>query len=365
MHILLYIFVGIVAIQLFYYLFVFAKFALAKETTHEKKSIPISVIICIKNEAPWIEKNLPLFLKQQYSKFELVLVDDASGDNSLDIIEAFAEKNAQIKIVKVKNVEAFWGNRKFALTLGIKAASHENLLFTSIQSEPVSEFWIENMGKHFSNEKSIVLGHTTYKKAKKSPLNFIYRFEKMLDTMSTFGWTKLGVPYKGNGKNLAYSRSEFFNVRGFNDHMKIRLGEDVLFVNQAATATNTDFCINPESFVALQAPKSFSYWFNEKRIQQETVRYIKLRDQWMLRIFNSSQFLFFIFGVLLMLTFPHWEIILGLILARYACSWTIIGFSAKKLNDKDLLIWYPLLEIVWVFIRINMLFTNLFSKPAN
>lgn len=363
MQILLYLFVGIVAIQLFYYLFVFSKFAFAKEMPTEKNNLPVSVIICVKNEAAWLEKNLPVFLNQKYPTFEIVLVDDASGDHSLDIMEAFAENHTNIKLVKVENVEAFWGNRKFALTLGIKAARYENLLFSSIQCEPASDLWIESMSAHFSVKKTIVLGHVAIEKIKKSPFNLLYRFERLLDTMSSFSWAKMGVPYKGDGKNLAYQRSEFFKVRGFNDHMKIRLGEDVLFVNQAATAANTTYSFTNESFIKTESSKKFSIWFNEKRKLKASYKYIKKRDQLQLNLFNSTQLLFLILSILLLLFYPDWEFILGLILIRYLICWIVIGFSAKKLVEKELIIWYPILEIFWIFTRINLVFTNFFSKP--
>ena len=52
----------------------------------------------------------------------------------------------------------------------------------------------------------------------------------------------------GVGRNLAYKKEEFFNVNGFIDHMKIRSGDDDLFINQAAKGKNTTICFSPDSF---------------------------------------------------------------------------------------------------------------------
>jgi len=364
MHFFLNLFFGIVAVQLFYYVFVFAKFAFHKDSLSREVSVPpISVIICIKNQASFLKQNLDAFLNQKHPVFEIVLIDDASSDNSLEIIEEYAAQHPNIKIVKVENIEAFWGNKKFALTLGIKAAKYDHLLFTSIESQPKSSQWIKEMARKFSKEKTIILGHVSYEKIKNSPLNYLYRFEKVLNSTSTFGWLKLGRAYQGDGKNLAYHRSEFFRVRGFNDHMKIRFGEDILFVNQASETENTSFTYHEESTVLMNSPKRFSLWFNEKRNKQATFAHIRWTDQLQLKLFNISQVLFVTFSILLLIFHPNWKIVLGGILIRYIISWTILGLSAKNLSEKDLIIWYPILEIGWIFTRINMLFTNFFSKP--
>src|SRR6476620_11450476 len=118
--ILLYLFIGIIAIQIFYYLVVFGKFAFAKAQKITPKRIPVSVIVCAKNEEENVKKFVPLLAEQNYPDYEIVLIDDASSDETLEIFEAFERQYSNVKLVKVQNNEAFWGNKKFALTLGIK-----------------------------------------------------------------------------------------------------------------------------------------------------------------------------------------------------------------------------------------------------
>src|SRR5690606_20559662 len=122
--------VAVVLFQLVYYIFIFGKFSFSKPQVHTLKNIPISVIVCAKNEAENIKKFVPLLLEQDYPTFELVLIDDASIDETRELLEAFEKQYSNVKLVKVDNNEAFWGNKKYALTLGIKAAKYEYLLFT-------------------------------------------------------------------------------------------------------------------------------------------------------------------------------------------------------------------------------------------
>src|SRR3970282_1924432 len=128
--IILYFFIFIVAVQILFYLGVFGKFVFAKAQKITPKKIPISVIVCAKNEEENVINFIPLLAEQNYPDFEIVLIDDASNDNTLAIFEGFEKQYPNVRLVKVQNNEAFWGNKKYALTLGIKAAKKEYLLFT-------------------------------------------------------------------------------------------------------------------------------------------------------------------------------------------------------------------------------------------
>ena len=133
------LFIAVVCIQFLYYIVIFSKFSFAKPQNATPKRIPISVIVCAKNEAENVKNFVPILAEQDYPQFELVLIDDASSDNTLEIFEEFEKQYSNIKLVKVENNEAFWGNKKFALTLGIKAAKYEYLLFTDADCYPTSK----------------------------------------------------------------------------------------------------------------------------------------------------------------------------------------------------------------------------------
>ncbi len=77
------------------------------------------------------------------------MINDASTDATLEVMEQFKEQHSNIKIVNVKNNEAFWGNKKYALTLGIKTASHEHLIFTDADCKPQSKHWIKEVALSF------------------------------------------------------------------------------------------------------------------------------------------------------------------------------------------------------------------------
>jgi glycosyltransferase involved in cell wall biosynthesis len=365
LNIILYFFIAIVVIQLFYYLVVFAKFSFARAQETEAKNIPVSVIVCAKNEEENVIRYIPLLLEQNYPDFEIVLIDDASSDNTLDAFEEFEKQHSNVRLVKVKNNEAFWGNKKYALTLGIKAAKKEYLLFTDADCYPTSKDWIASMTSQFTQQKTIILGYGRYEKITNSFLNKIIRFETLLTALQYFSWAKIGKPYMGVGRNLAYKKEEFFNVNGFIDHIQIRSGDDDLFVNQAANSDNIAISYSPESFTVSKPKVSYSDWFIQKRRHVATANFYKIFDKLQLGLFFSSQLLFLLTPIILLVFQFEWILVLSLIGFRYLVTWIVIGFAAGKLKEKDVMYWYPIIEIILIFTQINVFVTNIFSKPAH
>ena len=360
----LYFFIVVVAIQLAYYLIVFGKFAFAKAQKSNPKRISVSVIVCAKNEGENVAKYIPLLVEQDYPDFEIILIDDASSDNTLDIFEEFEKQYSNIRLVKVKNNEAFWGNKKYALTLGIKASKKDYLLFTDADCYPATKDWITTMSSQFTMHKTIVLGYGAYEKVANSFLNKIIRFETLLTAVQYFSWAKIGNPYMGIGRNLAYKKEEFFNVNGFISHIQVRSGDDDLFINQVAKSKNTALCYAPESFTYSQPKTKFKDWFTQKRRHVSTANLYKPFDKVQLAVFYVSQLLFLILATVLLAFQFQWIIVLSLIGFRYLFTWITLGFAAGKLKEKDVMYWFPIIEIVLIFTQLNVFITNLFSKPV-
>lgn len=360
-------FVIIFCIQSIYYLLFFGKFAFSKVfSLKNKESTPISIIICAKNEEENLQKKLPLFALQKYSEFELVLINDASTDTTLEVMEEFKKTSKiPVKIVNIIPNEQFWGSKKYALTLGIKAASYKHLLFTDADCKPISNNWIHKMAQHFSSEKELILGYGKYKNIKNSLVNKLIRFETLFTAIQYFGYAKLGFPYMGVGRNIAYTKSLFFNNNGFVNHMKIKSGDDDLFVNEVATVKNTTICFSKDSFTISEPKKTFKQWIQQKRRHISTANYYKKSHKYLLGLFYLSQILFYILATLLLLFLFNWKIVLLLILIRFSFQYIIIGLSSKKLDEKGLTIFAPFYEILLILIQLFIFIKNLTEKPTH
>lgn len=361
--ILFYSFVAVTAINILFYLIGFGQIAYKKPIKKSYTNNAVSVIVCAKNEAENLKTLVPLLVAQKHPNFEIVLINDASYDNTLDVIEAFAEKHQNIKIVNVENNEAFWGNKKYALTLGIKASKHDYLLFTDADCQPLSTEWISEMTAHFTNKKTIALGYGAYHKIKGSFLNKLIRFETLLTAMQYLSFAKLGLPYMAVGRNLAYTKDTFFKANGFVNHMKIRSGDDDLFVNEVATSKNTTVCYTPKSFTTSQPKTTFSSWFRQKRRHVSTAKHYKFKHKVLLGLFYVSQLLFWILPIVLIVLKFNLYVVLAIIALRFFIQYIIFYNSAKRLNETDVVWLLPILEISLITSQLSIFIINLIKKP--
>ncbi|HET8885154.1 MAG TPA: glycosyltransferase [Salinimicrobium sp.] len=363
MSILAIVFLAITAINIGYYISFFS-FSFSKISSDSKLvNIPVSIVICAKNEAENLRDFLPLILSQEYSDFEVILINDASNDETLEVMEDFQAKNEKIKIVNVENNEAFWANKKYALTLGIKKAKHKYLLFTDADCRPESSNWIKEMVLNFAENKSIVLGYGGYFHGKNF-LNKLIRFETLLTAIQYFSFARLGNPYMGVGRNLAYTSDEFYAHNGFASHLYIRSGDDDLFVNQAASGSNTAICFSHGSITRSYPKKTFGEWFTQKRRHVSVAKNYKKKDQFLLALFYASQLLFWL-SFILVVIFADWKIALCGLAVRLLIQFLVYFGAGKKLNERDIVWIFPFLELFLVSFQLVIFISNLMSKPQH
>lgn len=353
---LLYVFGSVALVNCAYFL-LFSKLSflkIQKQTVVEKH--PVSLVVCAKNEAENLRKHIPLWLNQKYPNFELILINDASIDDTLEVIEEFAEKDSRIQIVNVKSNEAFWGNKKYALTLGIKRAKNDHLLLTDADCYPASEEWLGTMASNFSDRKKLVLGYGAYEK-QAGFLNKIIRFETLMTAIQYFSYAKAGNPYMGVGRNLAYTTTLYYENNGFMGHIKVTSGDDDLFVNQAATSENTAICIEPEAFTYSIPKEKRKNWRLQKSRHYSTARLYKPKHRLLLGIYYVFNLLFWILAPIILFTI-YWEYGLAILLIRILIQYIILGKAAKKLNEKDLIPWIPFYEVFLVLSQLSIFISN-------
>ena len=363
--IIFYIFIAVVGVQVLYYILIFSKFAFLKPQQETQKNIAVSILICAKNEAENLKNLLPSVLNQNYPEFEVVLINDASQDNTLDIMEGFAEQHKNIKIVNVVNNETFWASKKYALTLGIKASKYDFLLFTDADCEPNSKEWLKAMSSHFSNRKTIVLGYGAYLKIKNSFLNKLIRFETVLTALQYFSYSKSGIPYMGVGRNLAYRKQAFFNANGFMNHMHIRSGDDDLLINEIASKDNTSICFTKNSFTSSVPKTTFKSWIKQKRRHISTAQHYKFKHKALLALFYITQCLFWVLPIILLIFSFNWQAVLAIVLVRFIVFYLIFRKTVTKLGENDLLFILPILEFFLIGMQLAIFITNLISKPKH
>lgn len=338
-------------------------FAKAKPQISISKQ-PVSIIVCAKNEEENLKVLIPILIRQEYPDFEIILINDYSKDDTLEVMESFKDQDCRIKIVNVIPNESFWGNKKYALTLGIKKAKNDKLLFIDADCQPFSNEWINIMSSLYGTDKSIVLGYGGYK-VETGVLNALIRYETATAAMQYLAYAMHGNAYMGVGRNLGYTATQFYDSSGFVSHMKILGGDDDLFINKAADAGNTAVSLESDSFTYSLPKKTWSGWWIQKRRHINTSSHYKLKHKLSLGLFFMSQFLFMISVIAGLIFMNNWMIYTGIIVVRYAVAWPIVGISLTRLKEKSLVVFYPLFEGLLMLSHLGLILSNISKKPTH
>lgn len=356
----------LLVLQLYFLLFVYSRLAVykkpqAKENTEDR---PLSVIICARNEEENLRQNLPKILAQDYHQFEVILVNDFSEDETKWLLKELCTQYSQLRVVEIAEHVRLKHGKKFAVTLGVKAAQYEHLVFTDADCVPQSDQWLRQMGHAFNGGEEIILGYSPYTK-RRGFLNALIRFETFHTAMSYLSYALKGNAYMGVGRNLGYTKSLFFRGKGFAAHMHIPSGDDDLFVNQNATPHNTAICIEPEAQVWSEPKTTFSSYMLQKTRHAGASKAYRPSHRRMLATQLVSAFLFYVLAILSLALYPsYWYVIVGMYLLRFLVQLAIYIPAMKKLQVTGLIVWLPFLDAFYYgYICINGFFA-LYKKEV-
>lgn len=328
-----------------------------KLSPFNRMEFPVSVIIAARNEAVNLEKHLPAFLAQDYPDFEVVVVNDCSYDDSEDVLKDLQARYPRLKVVTIAEQAKYPTGKKFALTLGIKAAEHNVLLFSDADCYPASNQWIRQMQKQYIDKTEIVLGYGAYAR-EKSLLNLFIQYDTVIAALQSLSHAVSRRAYTAVGRNLSYYRSLFFFHKGFVSHIKHFSGDDDLFVNQASTPGNTRISIEPEAYTISVPKKSWGAWHRQKNRHYSTGKFYRSGDKMWLAFFAAIHLL--LFPAFAYALYTYWSnqfwlyISVALFVFTLLHRWLMLGLAGRKFGDARF-VWllpiidftHPLLQISW------------------
>lgn len=352
-----YLFCAVIAIQVFYYLYFFRRLAFyndpAKSLTIEH---PVSIIVCARDEAHNLVKTLPGILVQDYkTTYEVVLVNDNSTDDTKYLVDEFKKSFKNINYVPLTQEAKMISGKKFPLSMGIRSAKYEIVLLTDADCVPASEFWIQKMQDSYDENTEIVLGYGAYHK-KPGLLNKLIRFETFHTALQYLSYALAGRPYMGVGRNLSYKKDVFIRNKGFSSINQIPSGDDDLFINQVATASNTAICIDPAAHTMSEPKEKWNDWMTQKYRHYTTSKYYKGSHKTWLGLYSLT--LFFIYPLLAVsIIFYNWWMAVAVYGVRFLIQAIVLFKGMKKLNERDLWPWFLFMDI-WMF------FYYIFTLPA-
>ena len=359
--------------QLYYLAYYFWPFARrpaeAPATAPGPDREPVSIVVCARNELDNLRRLLPLLLRQDYpAPFEVVLIDDRSHDDTYLYAQQLAQYYPEkFRLVTVTGTPEGFAPKKYALTLGIKAARHPRLLFTDADCVPATDQWLRLMQRGFAASDhrpggDLVLGFSGYTEAP-GLLNRLVRYETLLTGAQYLSFAWRGRPYMGVGRNLAYTRAAFAATKGFAAHIRQLSGDDDLLVRDAVRQGLRAVVVADGPAHTRSVPAAtWAAWWRQKRRHLSAGSHYRAADRWRLAIFLLANLLFY-FCSLGLLFFPDYWVPLALVwLLRTLMIGAVYARLSLRLRQPLAWFWVLALDVIYFFCYLALGISLFFNR---
>ena len=235
----------------------------------------ISIIIAARNEENNIWNCIQSLINQTYpqNKFEIIVTNDHSTDNTVPIINSFQKENIRvINLIDFTENKILNSYKKKSIETALQFAKGALIVTTDADCIAPSK-WLETLASFYIKNNPVFIALPV---AFNSPLpgdSFFKKFFKKfqsLDFMTLQGITGASVYNKFhsmcNGANLAYKKEVFYEVGGFEGIDNIASGDDMLLMHkiQKVHPDKIMFLKSPDVIILTQPAETLKEFMNQR-----------------------------------------------------------------------------------------------------
>ena len=302
---------------------------------------PISVIITSRNYEEELKKIIPVLLKQDYPDFQVVVVDDCSSDGTEWYLSNLKLEYGNLKTTRIIQETDF--PNALALTVGIRAATNEWMIFLNPLCLIPDRNWLKNYAEHLRPNRETVYGYVNFSTCKGWMHHLIH-----CDIFNSFimsGSARyLGLPMPVGDINLAYRRSGFLDRKGFAAVLESPFCENELYTNEISTRGNSHYLMQKGTAVSYDEEVGWIDFVNFKKKELLLKQKFTVGQRLYLWVDSNSRMAFDVVMIILVVISPWRFWIAGIWLFKNIIEliWGIIAM--RRLNEKNLFPWMGLLK---------------------
>ncbi|WP_343523453.1 glycosyltransferase [Pedobacter sp.] len=310
----------------------------------------VSIIVAARDEEANISKTIDDLIAQHYPQAltEIIIIDDHSTDKTAEIVLSYADRN--VKLIKLNEDRALNSYKKKAIQTAIGTCSGELIITTDADCRMGADWLVTIVGLYEEKNYKMISSPVAYFQEKSfferlQSLEFLYLIGL---GASTIGNRK---PSTCNGANLAYEKSTFYEVGGFQGIDDLASGDDELLLHKIAAKypDKIGFLKNRNAIVYTHAKETLGDFIQQrKRWASKSTRYknkaiIVLGV--LIWVFNLSLLSNFVTGLFIpgFLTLVFYQLVFKMVLETLFL-WDVTGFAKRR----GLLILMPVLNVLHI-----------------
>ena len=332
---------------------------LKKILIFEKKSkkISVSIILAAKNEEQAIQSCIEALLSQNYPHplLEIIVIDDQSTDRTFDILNDYAQQHPNIIIIRLQKQKdpssGQWeiSSKKHALDIGIKQAKGEILLFTDADCIPPVT-WVEEMITCFDKNVGVVAGFSPLIDNTGSILGKLIEFDSLVAATIAAAGIGLNKPITCTGRNFAYRKKVFEQVKGFTDIYHSVSGDDDLFLHLVKQKTDYEikYNISQNAIIPSYQTKTIKQFLLQKRRHISAGKYYPKNLKLSYLMMHLANFCVYIFVLGAIIFNRYLQVAIVLFLAKTIADFLFVLMGAQKLKMNKLIKYFTLWELFFL-----------------
>lgn len=214
----------------------------------------VTIVLPSLNSAGWLAYDLPRLLTQHYEgKFEVIVADMGSEDNTLDVIKRYQSDYQNLRVTRVPVSSRQIELRKLAVTLGVKAAYGEWVMVIEEGCSPISKDWLQCYAENLAANLNFVEAYYNYEddgtwRARRAILERVRMWNVKLQAYDR------GRILNCGSANYAIRREWFLSEGGFADSLVYPYGEETLFAVRHAVPDSTMLLTSPDTKLVEDLP---------------------------------------------------------------------------------------------------------------
>jgi glycosyltransferase involved in cell wall biosynthesis len=356
---LLFVFVLMFLIQLFYQLLKATFILSGKKKVKHIEYPSFSIIIPSRNYEENLRELIPTLLEQDYPDFEVVVVDDCSSDGTEWYLSELKLQSYKLKTSRIIQETDF--PNALAITIGIRAASKEWLVFLNPLCRVTSKVWLKSFAEELTPKTEAVFGFVKYTNPNGSMRKF-FRYENFDSFINNGSARYFGLSMPVTDMNVAYKREQFLNRRGFAAVLDSPFSENELYLNKISNRINSVYLLSNSTAVAYIGDTDWYDGVNFKNKQLLLKKKFTFGQSLYLSVNTISRLFFDGSMVALMILSPwrFWVAAIWLFKIIHELIWGIVAM--KRLGENKLfpglILFRSIIPFLNSIIVINQLFTG-------
>lgn len=234
----------------------------------------VSVIVYAKNHCDQLRELLEALLVQNYPDYEVIVVNDDSVDETIDVLTAYSLRYPNFTYTQIGNKVRSISHRKLALLLGVKKAKGDYIITTNAHCIPAGPNWISCMVRQFKDKNvDAIVGPVCF--GEKS--GAFYRYDQFRRMRRLLALTLMSRPFAAWSQNMAFTKESFWKYEKQDalKYLNLAPGEDDIFVSAISNGYNVAAECAAESMILECEDPVRPFWSIDRVTRAFTSKYYK------------------------------------------------------------------------------------------